>query len=74
MLDLLRENQAAPQAAWGACGGMVFEACGYLKILDPVHGDKELVTAVAVENAKLSGWLSSVAQQFGYRPPPNPIG
>ena len=68
MLDLLRENQAAPQEAWGpqkawgGCEGVVFEASRALKILDPVLGDKELVKAVAINKAKLISWLSSVAE------------
>ena len=53
MLDRLRENQTAPPEMRGVCKKMVLEASQYLKILDPEHGDKELVQAAAVMVAKL---------------------
>jgi len=54
MLDFMREKQAAPQKVRGMCKHVASEASQYLKILDPVFGDKELAKAMAVELAKLS--------------------
>ena len=54
MLDLLCENQAAPQEVRCLFEQRVFEASQFLKILDPKRGDKELIKAVAVVVAKLS--------------------
>ena len=56
MLDffrMAREPGAASQEVRGICERVASEASEYLKILDPVLGDKELVKAVAVELAKL---------------------
>ena len=55
MLDLLRENQAAPQEVRGVVRQVASDALQYLKILDPKSGDKELIKAFAVGLAELRG-------------------
>ena len=54
MLDLMRDNEAAVQDISSGCQDLLREAVRHLKILDPEHGDAELIMAVAAELAKLS--------------------
>jgi len=54
LLDLMRENEAAVQEFSTQCRYLLGEACKHLKILDPEHGEKELIKSVAAELAKLS--------------------
>ena len=59
LLDLLREHEAAGEHH-ALClkpelrlhGDILQTAISHLKILDPEHGDKELVNSVAAELAK----------------------
>ena len=54
LLDLMRENEAAVLAMSGRCQPLLCRASEILKILDPEHGEKELIELVAAELAKLS--------------------
>ena len=53
LLDLVRKNQAAARDILDPLQAVLGEARSYLKILDPLLGDQELVKSVAVELAKL---------------------
>jgi len=53
LLDLMRENEAAVQDT--ACRYHVLDnASMHLKLLDPEHGEEELIKSVVAEKAKLS--------------------
>ena len=54
LLDLMHENEAALLAKSAQCRNLLGKASVYLKILDPEHGEKELIELVAAELAKLS--------------------
>ena len=54
LLDLMRENEAAVLAMSGRCQAVLRHASENLKILDPVHGEKELIELVAAELGKIS--------------------
>ena len=54
LLDLMRENKTAVQATAGPHQALLGYASVHLKVLDPEHGDKELIKGVAAEMAKLS--------------------
>jgi hypothetical protein len=54
LLDLMRGNEATVQGEAGGCPSLLGEASAHLKILDPEHGEKELIELVAAELAKLS--------------------
>ena len=52
LLDLLRDNEAAEHLVCGLqC--VLRDASRYLKILDPEHGEEELVKSMEVASAKL---------------------
>ena len=56
LLDLLRDNEAAEDLAdyrVAALQSVLRDASRHLKILDPEHGDEELINSVAAELAKL---------------------
>jgi hypothetical protein len=53
LLDLLRENEAAVKTMLRVCQSVLQLAISHLKILDPEHGEEELVKSVATELAKL---------------------
>jgi hypothetical protein len=53
LLGLLRENEAAVQTKPILFQTLVQHASAHLKILDPEHGEEELVKSVAAELAKL---------------------
>jgi hypothetical protein len=48
------DNEAAVQDMSDGCQGLLRVASVRLKILDPEHGEKELIELVAAELAKLS--------------------
>jgi len=52
LLDLLRENEAAAKSMLRLCQEILQIATFQLKILDPEHGDEELINSVAAELAK----------------------
>jgi hypothetical protein len=54
MLDLMRGNEAAVKGLSTQCRNLLLEASMRLKILDPEHGEKELINLVAAVLAKLS--------------------
>jgi hypothetical protein len=54
LFDLLRENEAAVQDFSPQCRSLLRKASTHLKILDPEHGEEELIKSVAAELAKLS--------------------
>ena len=54
LLDLMRDNEAAVKCKFGVCTDLLREAAWNLKILDPEHGEEELVKMVAAELVKLS--------------------
>ena len=54
LLDLMRDNEAAVQAISNHCHDLLLAASKHLKILDPEHGEEELINLVAAELAKLS--------------------
>jgi len=54
VLDLMRGNEAAVKDVSTQCKQLLFNCSVTLKILDPVHGEKELIELVAAELAKLS--------------------
>ena len=54
LLDLMRGNEAALLAMSAQCQALLGQTSVRLKILDPVHGDEELIELVAAELAKLS--------------------
>ena len=54
LLDLLRENEAPVKTTlFFSCQDVLQNARAHLKILDPEHGEEELVKSVAAELAKL---------------------
>ena len=52
LLDLLRENEAAAKTILPLRQIFLQDASFHLKILDPEHGDEELINSVAAELAK----------------------
>ena len=54
LLDLMRNNEAAVLAMSDQYRNLLREASLFLKILDPEHGEAELIDLVAAELAKLS--------------------
>ena len=53
LLDLLRDNEAAVKNMLLLSRQMILQdASRLLKILDPEHGDEELINSVAAEMAK----------------------
>ena len=54
LLDLMRDNVAAVQDLSDFCQELLRKASVRLKILDPEHGEEELIKSVAAELAKLS--------------------
>ena len=54
LLDLMRDNEAAVQAISNHCQELLRAASRHFKILDPEHGEEELINLVAAELAKLS--------------------
>ena len=54
LLDLMRDNEAAVQDVSDPCQELLRNAPAELKILDPEHGDEELIELVAAALAKLS--------------------
>ena len=53
LLDLMRENEAAVNSLLRVRQNVLKDASLRLRILDPEHGDKELINSVAAELAKL---------------------
>ena len=53
LLDLLRENEAPVDIMLRSFQSVVQDASAHLKILDPEHGEEELINSVAAEMAKL---------------------
>ena len=53
LLDLLREDEAAVNTMPFLFQTVLQHASSHLKILDPEHGEEELVKSVAAELAKL---------------------
>ena len=54
LLDLMRESKAAVQDLSDQCKMLLHSASLHLKILDPEHGEEELIKSVAAELAMLS--------------------
>ena len=54
LLDLMRGNEAAVQDLSDRCQNLLRNASADLKILDPEHGEEELIELVAAALAKLS--------------------
>jgi len=54
LLDLLRQNEAVVKTMPRFCQVVLQDASSHLKILDPEHGEEELVNSVAAELAKLA--------------------
>ena len=54
LLDLMRDNKAAVQDLSTQCKTLLHIFIVRLKILDPQHGQEELIGLVAAELAKLS--------------------
>ena len=54
LLDLMRGNEAAVVAMSAQCRKVLSRASLRLTILDPEHGEEELIALVAAELAKLS--------------------
>ena len=52
LLDLLRENRAAAKTMLCPRHDTLRDASFHLKMLDPEHGDEELINSVAAELAK----------------------
>ena len=53
LLDLMRDNEAAVKDVSKQCKSVLIDVSVYLNILDPVHGEKELINLVAAALAKL---------------------
>ena len=53
LLDLLRDNEAVVKEVSAGCKEVLRKARVHLKILDPEHGEAELIKSVAVELAML---------------------
>ena len=49
----MRENEAAVQDVSTQCKNLLIHVSVHLKILDPGHGEKELINLVAAALAKL---------------------
>ena len=56
LLDLLRENEAAVKTMLSLRQAVLREAISYLRILDPEHGEEELVKSFEVARANLPGY------------------
>ena len=54
LLDLMRDNEAAVQDMSVRCQELLLDASEHLKILNPEHGEEELIELVAAELAKIS--------------------
>ena len=54
LLDLMRGNEAAVQEDSALCRHLLGEASFNLKILDPEHGEEELIASVTAEYDMLS--------------------
>jgi len=54
LLDLLRDNEAAEHQV-AQLNFILRDASSHLKILDPEHGEEELVKSMEVARAKLLG-------------------
>ena len=54
LLDLMRENEAAVKDIPTQCRAVLQQASVHLKMLDPEHGEEELIKSVVAEMAKLS--------------------
>ena len=54
LLDLVRGNEAAVQDMHAICQSLLRDANVHLNILDPEHGEEELIELVAAELATLS--------------------
>ena len=54
LLDLMCDNEAVVQNLSNRCQVLLREAARHLTILDPEHGEKELIELVAAALAKLS--------------------
>jgi len=54
LLDLMRDNEAVVQDLSGRFQELLLAAGRRLKILDPKHGDEELIESLAVVYATLS--------------------
>ena len=54
LLDLVRENETRVQDISSSCQDLLLLAASNLTILDPEHGEKELIELVAAALAKLS--------------------
>ena len=54
LLDLMRENEAAVQDMSPQCQELLHNASADLKLLDPEHGEEELIELVAAALAKLA--------------------
>ena len=54
LLDLVRENETRVQDISGSCQDLLRLAASNLTILDPEHGEEELIELVAAALAKLS--------------------
>ena len=52
LLDLLRDNEEAAKSMLCLRQIILQNASRHLKILDPEHGDEELINSVAAELAK----------------------
>ena len=57
LLDLMRGNEAVVQEFSAECRYLLGEVSVHLNILDPEHGEEELIELVAAELAKLSQTL-----------------
>ena len=55
LLDLLRDYEAAEYQVPG-CQSLLYDASRHLKILDPEHGEKELVKSFEVAKANWPGY------------------
>jgi len=53
LLDLLRDNEAAVNTMRRLCQLVLQNVSSHLTILDPAHGEEELINSVAAELAKL---------------------
>jgi len=53
LLDILHENEAAVKSKHCLYQRVLQNASSHIKILDPEHGEEELVNSVAAELAKL---------------------
>jgi hypothetical protein len=63
LLDLMRKNGASVPENLMHCQNLLQRASKHLQILDPEHGEKELVKSVAVELARLTGLTAENSQR-----------